>query len=68
MMTTTRTDGSQQIVPFETTLWRCSNCSSLVSIYARGPVNEAFCPVCVEMPLELCGTIGCFASLQVADA
>jgi len=50
------------------TLWRCDRCNSYVSIHSRHIVDEAFCPVCGDVPLELCGTFDSILGLQFADA
>jgi hypothetical protein len=60
--------GDAVVQPFLATLWRCQNCSSLVSIYSPNLVDEAFCPICLGMPMELCANMDSFANLQVASA
>jgi hypothetical protein len=50
------------------TLWRCSRCNSFISIHTKHMVDEAFCPVCGDVPLELCGTFNSILGLEFADA
>ena len=50
------------------TLWRCDRCNSYVSIHSTHIVDEAFCPVCGDVPLELCGTFDSILGLQFTDA
>ena len=39
------------------TLWHCSRCNALVSIQSAHVVSEAFCPACVDAPLEFLRTL-----------
>jgi uncharacterized paraquat-inducible protein A len=50
------------------TLWRCDQCSSLISIHSMQIVDEAFCPVCGDAPLDPCGTFDSILGLPFADA
>ena len=50
------------------TLWYCNHCNALVSIQSAQAVDEAFCPACLEAPLEFCGRLSGFPGLQVGDA
>ena len=55
-------------VPSDATLWHCTRCNALISIHSSHAVAEAFCPACLQVPLELCGTFGGIPGLQVGDA
>jgi uncharacterized paraquat-inducible protein A len=50
------------------TLWYCNHCNALISIQSVRVVDEAFCPACVEPPLEFCGRFSGFPGLQLVDA
>jgi hypothetical protein len=50
------------------TLWYCNHCNAMVSIQSAQAVDEAFCPACLEAPLEFCGRFRGFPGLQVCDA
>jgi rubrerythrin len=50
------------------TMWRCERCNLLVSIHCERIVQQAFCPVCGDMPLEFCGTVANVLGPQFADA
>jgi uncharacterized paraquat-inducible protein A len=50
------------------TLWRCGQCDSLVSIHTVFILDEALCPACGTVELELCGTFDNVLGKQVADA
>jgi hypothetical protein len=41
--------------PVDHTLWHCTLCDALISIQSSYALVEAFCPACVEAPLEFCG-------------
>lgn len=51
-----------------TTLWYCDHCNALVSIQSAQVLDEAFCPACVEVPLEFCGRFSGIPGLQVGNA
>jgi len=51
-----------------TTLWRCSKCEAFISINSVYRIDETFCPVCVEIPLEFCGSSVSAPEFQFADA
>ena len=40
------------------TLWHCEKCDSFVSIHCVQALQglQAFCPTCLDVPLEFCGT------------
>ena len=50
------------------TLWHCDRCNSFISIHSMHIVDEAFCAVCVDVPLDLCGNFNSILGLQFADA
>ena len=50
------------------TLWRCGQCNSFVSIHSVFVLDEALCPACGFVQLELCGTFDNVLGKQVADA
>jgi uncharacterized paraquat-inducible protein A len=50
------------------TLWYCNHCNALISIQSVRVMDEAFCPVCVEAPMEFCGRFTGFPGLQLVDA
>jgi uncharacterized paraquat-inducible protein A len=50
------------------TLWRCERCNSFISIHSVQILDEAWCPACGNLPLELCGTFNSILGLQFADA
>lgn len=50
------------------TLWYCNHCNAMISIQSAQAVDEAFCPACLEAPLEFCGRFSGFPGLQVFDA
>jgi hypothetical protein len=50
------------------TLWYCNHCNAMISIQSAQTVDEAFCPACLEAPLEFCGRFSGFPGLQVCDA
>jgi hypothetical protein len=50
------------------TLWHCGHCQAFISIHSAHALSEAFCPVCVEMPLEFCGSFNNIPEFQFAEA
>lgn len=52
----------------DSTLWYCHHCCAIVSIQSTQAVNEAFCPACVEGPLEFCGSFSSIPGLQFGNA
>jgi uncharacterized paraquat-inducible protein A len=50
------------------TLWRCDRCNSFVAIHSVQVLDEALCPACGTIPLQLCGTFNSILGLQFADA
>jgi hypothetical protein len=50
------------------TLWHCERCNVYISIHSPHTVDEASCPVCGDLPLELCGTFDSILGLRFADA
>lgn len=46
------------------TLWHCDQCEAFVSIRSIRTVNEPFCPVCAEVPLDYCGNLGTVPGLD----
>jgi uncharacterized paraquat-inducible protein A len=50
------------------TVWYCNHCNALVSIQCVKAVDEAFCPACVEGPLEFCGRFSGIPGFQLGDA
>ena len=50
------------------TLWHCSQCQAFITVRSAYVLNEAFCPACVEMPLEFCGSLSCIPELQFGEA
>jgi hypothetical protein len=52
----------------DSTLWYCHHCSAIVSIQCTHAVREAFCPACVEGPLEFCGHFSGIPGLQLGNA
>ena len=50
------------------TLWRCDQCNSFVSIHSVFVLDEALCPACGFVQLELCGTFDNTLGLAFADA
>ncbi len=50
------------------TLWHCSQCDSLVSVQSVFIFDEALCPACGTVQLELCGTSDNILGIQIADA
>jgi hypothetical protein len=55
-------------VPLDATLWHCTRCNAVISIHSSHAVAEAFCPACLQVPLEFCGTFGGIPGLQVGNA
>jgi hypothetical protein len=62
------TDERGAVPQLHATLWRCDRCNSFISIHSTHIVDEAFCPVCGDVPLELCGPFNSIPGLQFADA
>lgn len=54
--------------PRAVTLWHCAQCDALVTIQSPHIVGEAFCPVCVQAPLEYCGSFNGIPNLQKGNA
>jgi len=54
-------------IPFAT-LWYCKVCDAVISIRSGYVVEEAFCPACIEMPLEFCGNFNRIPGLPMGDA
>jgi uncharacterized paraquat-inducible protein A len=50
------------------TLWRCGQCGSLVSIHSVFILDEALCPACGTVQLELCGPFDNVLGKQSANA
>jgi hypothetical protein len=61
-------DNRDTVTQLRATLWRCGGCNVYISIHSRNIVDEASCPVCGDLPLELCGTFDSILGLQFADA
>ncbi|WP_041855963.1 hypothetical protein [Candidatus Korobacter versatilis] len=40
------------------TYWHCGKCEVIIAVHSVRAVNRAYCPICREMELEFCGTIG----------
>ena len=60
-----------QTVPasqLHSSLWRCERCNLFISIHAGYVVSEAFCPVCLGLPLKLCGTFEDMLGIRFDDA
>jgi hypothetical protein len=53
--------------PFAT-LWYCRMCGAVISIRSDYVVDEAFCPACVEIPLEFCGNFDRIPGASFGDA
>jgi hypothetical protein len=54
--------------PLHACLWRCETCNSFVSIHSAKKIEQAFCPVCKDSPLECCGSFQSILGLPFADA
>lgn len=52
----------------EVTLWRCSKCSSFISVESIEAVYVAICPACKHAPLDLCGSYKHILDLRSEDA
>ena len=52
----------------DTTVWLCRCCHVLITIRCPCAVEEAFCPECVDAPLEFCGTFNRIPGFQIGDA
>ena len=50
------------------TLWFCSQCNAFIAIHTVDAVEEAYCPACVEMPLEFCGKSNNLPGFQFGEA
>ncbi len=50
------------------TLWYCSRCNSFVTVHSVQRVDQALCPVCVDMELEFCGKFASILGGPFADA
>jgi len=49
------------------TLWRCSKCSTFVSVESLEPVCVTICPACHHAPLDLCGSFCHILDLRSVD-
>jgi hypothetical protein len=57
------------VSPLHASLWRCETCNSFVSIHSAKMIEQAFCPVCKDSPLELCcGSFQSILGLPFANA
>ena len=50
------------------TQWHCNRCNTFVSIRSSEALEEAFCPVCGEAPLDFCGRFSSVSWVQYGDA
>lgn len=64
----TITLGYTALSPLDSTLWYCAQCNALISIQSSYAVAEVFCPACVQVPLEFCGTFSGIPVLQMGNA
>jgi uncharacterized paraquat-inducible protein A len=48
-------------------LWRCNECDSFISTHSLETVQMAVCPVCLESPLDYCGTFENITRLHEED-
>jgi hypothetical protein len=51
----------------EVTLWKCSRCSSFMSVESIEAVCVTICPVCRHSPLDLCGSYKHVMDLRTED-
>jgi hypothetical protein len=49
------------------TLWRCSKCSSFVSVESINAVAVSICPACQHAPLDQCGSFKHALDLRTED-
>jgi len=52
----------------DTSMWFCKRCNALISTQSHYKVAEAYCPACIQMPLEFCGTFNGIPALQSGNA
>ena len=62
------TDSCASVRQQHATLWRCDQCNAFISIHSVFILDEALCPVCGTVQLELCGTFENILGLPLADA
>jgi hypothetical protein len=68
MFDTEITNSCASVPQQRATLWRCDRCNSFVSIHSVFVLDEALCPACGFVQLELCGTFDNTLGLAFADA
>jgi DNA-directed RNA polymerase subunit RPC12/RpoP len=49
------------------TLWKCSKCSSFISVESIEAVCVTVCPACQHAPLDLCGSFSHLLDLRSKD-
>lgn len=50
------------------TLWHCSQCQTFIAIRSVYVPDEAFCPICLEVPLDFFSSFTNITGLQFGEA
>ena len=62
------TDAHSASPQLKTTLWHCSLCNAVVSIYSAHMLLEAFCPACGAAMIEFPREFNSIPGIQFGDA